>query len=198
MAIILIVVIIFVVYILINASKESEVRKKTQKELSDKYIKFISEFNKVNGTHYSLSDDLNATFNKCLVDYIFTDNYVLPFVSDRKYDISLHNYRYRDMNNYKESNIYKLEECKLIKLIDSQKAQNIKLFYNTLFSIPIHTFSIEYKINAAYYIKGNNPINIDIFTEYRDTGELCLNSFTIIGQHIESKGKHLGSVSDYE
>lgn len=198
MATILFIVVGLVIYILVIACKESGKRRKVQKELSDKYIKFISQFNKVNGTRYLLYGDLNAIFNKCLVDYIFTANYVLPFVLDKKHDISLHNYRYKDMKNYKESSIYKLEECRLGELLNIQKNQDVKLFYSTLFDISINTFSIDHKICAAHYVKENNPVRIRIFTEYRDSGELWLDTFTITGQHIESTVKHLGSASDYE
>lgn len=144
MATILLIVVGLVIYILVIACKESGKRRKAQKELSDKYIKFISEFNRVNGTHYSLYGNLNATFNKCLVDYIFTANYVLPFVPyENMSDITLANYNYRDMSKYKETNIYKLNECNLQNLIECQKKQDVKSFYNYLFAIPI---KISYRL----------------------------------------------------
>ena len=58
MVTILFIVVILVIYILVIACKESGKRRKAQKELSDKYIKFISQFNKVNGTRYLLYGDL--------------------------------------------------------------------------------------------------------------------------------------------
>ena len=67
-------------------------------EVNNRYKEFIIQYNNLNKTNYSTSGDLTTVFNKCLLDYIFTDYYILPTISNdrRLYGISLHNYRYRN------------------------------------------------------------------------------------------------------
>ena len=167
-------------------------------EVNTRYKEFILQFNNLNNTNYSTSGDLTKVFNKCLLDYIFTEHYILPkkFNERHLYGISLNNYRYR--NEFYNTGKYRINDCNLYELCECARKQDLKSFYFSLFNIPIETFELEEKVSAAKLVKNEETIKVSIYTEYIDTHGLWVNSFTITGQSIELKTRDLGDASKYE
>lgn len=162
---------------------------------------FISNYNYNNSTNYivnTIKVDLYQEFSECMIHYLTTQKSIITTTIEPCGYITLFNYNYRYIEKRPKNCIHKLNTCNLKGLVNAVETNNIKLFYNSLFSIPIHTFSLENKISIAQNIKNKSYVNIVILTRYLDTNELWSNTFILENGVLSMKTRDLGCVSDYD
>lgn len=174
--------------------------KKEEDSNNPTYSKFITDFNYNNRTSFNTNHrttDLCKESTRCIVYYLNTPNCVMSTQIPPCGYITLHNYRYRNIGQYPQNSIYKLNECNLVSLVEAVKSNDIKSFYISLFNTPSSAFPLENKISIAQNIKSNNYVNITILTTYLDTDELWSNTFILENDTLRMKCRDYGSASDF-
>lgn len=117
---------------------------------------FISNYNYNNSTNYivnTIKADLYQEFSECMIHYLTTQKSIITTTIEPCGYITLFNYNYRYIEKRPKNCIHKLNTCNLKGLVNAVETSNIKLFYNSLFSILFTLFHWKTKYQSLKTLK---------------------------------------------